>query len=128
MGIDEPENHDGFTKIGKEDWAEIEKLAEAWVAGLPFEAIYQVAKRFHVHLLTMMFCEDKDYFEEIKRDHKANQESDAGEDDDVTIMLVKKLDRMVGFIDKTDEEMELEVQADEVVLPDKEFFKKLGLD
>ena len=72
MGIDEPEKHDGFTKIGKEDWAEIEKLAEAWVAGLPFEAIYQVAKRFHVHLLTMMFCEDKDYFEEIKRDHEAN--------------------------------------------------------
>ncbi len=148
MSIEEPENRNGFTRIGEEDWAEIEQLAEAWVSGLPFESVYEFTKRFHVHLLTMMFCNEREHFEEVKADYKKDQESGTEEEEDVTTMLVKRLDMIVGFDGKIGEEMYLDaqgdevelpeflkncsssnsVQADEVELPDKEFFKKLGLD
>ena len=141
MSNEEPENRNGFTRIGEEDWAEIEKLAETWVTGLPFESVYQFTKRFHVHLLTMMFCNDKENFEEIKEDSKNEQESGieemdttsssdrfTGSEEDLTKLLVKSLDLMVGFDGKIGEGMYLSVQADEVELPDKEYFKKLGLD
>ena len=47
MSIEGPENRNGFTRIGEEDWAEIEQLAEAWVSGLPFESVYEFTKRFN---------------------------------------------------------------------------------
>jgi len=148
MSFEEPEKRNGFTRIGEDDWAEIEKLAEAWVSGLPFESVYEFTKRFHVHLLTMMFCNDREHFEEVKADYKNDQESGIEEEEDVTTMLVKRLDMIVGFDGKIGEEMYLNaqgdevelpdflknhvsgssVQADKVELPDMEFFKKLGLD
>ena len=128
MNIDEPEELNGFTEIGEEDLAEIEELAEAWVASLPFVSVYAFTWRFHVHLLTMMFCSDKEYFEKIREDYKNERESGIEEEDDVTAMLVKRLDSMLGFNGKAGGETLLSVQGEEVELPDKEFFKKLGLD
>ena len=89
----------------------------------------------------MMFCNDKEHFEIIKENYKNEQESGieemdttsssdrfTGSEEDLTKLLVKRLDLMVGFDGKIGEGVYLSVQADEVELPDKEYFKKLGLD
>ena len=124
MDIDsnEAEKKGEFTRILPEDCLEIDKLAEKMLAGLAFDTVYELAKRFHVHLVTMMFCEDTESYEELRGFYNDNPESDE------TRIVLAKLDTMVGFSGITDEEMESEVWADPIELPDKGFFKTLGLD
>ena len=46
-----------------DDCIKIEAYAEAWVDTLPISAVYAFAKRYHHHLLTRMFMEDRNAFD-----------------------------------------------------------------
>lgn len=144
MGIDptEPEKRGKFTRVDPEDCMAIDKLAERMLAGLTFDTVYELAKRFHVHLVTMMFCRDRESYEELRSFYQSTPESEE------TRAVLTQLDSMVGYSETTDEKMEsegrvkleemesegqvIEVWSDDcpdpIELPDKEFFRNLGLD
>ena len=44
MQDQDPGNHDGYTRIEDQDLAEIGRIVESWVGGLPFEAVYELVK------------------------------------------------------------------------------------
>ena len=92
MGIDptEPEKRGKFTRVEPGDCVAIDKLAERMLAGLTFDTVYELAKRFHVHLVTMMFCRDRESYEELRSFYQSNPESEE------TRAVLTQLDSMVG--------------------------------
>ena len=83
MEIDpnEPEKKGEFIRVGPEDCIAIDKLAERMLAGLTFDTVYELAKRFHIHLETIMFCKDRESYEALRGSYEENPESEETEEE-----------------------------------------------
>lgn len=123
MDIDpnNPERIKHSIDMSPEDYQRIDQLAEQMLGGLSFDTVYELAKRFHVHLVTMMFCTDSESYEELQSFYKDNPDSDT------TRMVLDKFDSMVGYSETKIDDIEPEDSADPIELPDQEFFRNLGL-
>jgi hypothetical protein len=121
-------NHARGSYVKDEDLAEIERIAESWAGETPFEAVYELAKRFYFHLALQLLIEDQNGFEELKRTYGEIDGKERTRPLSLTKNLLSQLDNLVGFsMEDTDivPPDQSPVSAD---LPDKEFFKNLGLD
>ena len=127
MDNKEPEKRNGFIRIPEEDWIQIEAVAEAWVGNLPFSAVHAFAKRWHFHLLTKMFMEDRPTFDTLMDKFEIEEDGTCGITSEA-FHLIAQMDLLVGFQGMTDEEMNERHPKEETPLPDSEFFKKLGLE
>ena len=109
----------------EKDLAEIERIAESWVGQLPFEAVYELAKRFHFHLTLKLFIEDSSGFQELRRTYGELGEESQAPKLVVTEKLLSQLDRLLGF---SMGDTEIEPDDNLSGMPDKEFIKCLGID
>ena len=126
----EPENPEECTPIEEHELAEVGRMVETWVNGLPFEAVYELAKRFHFHLALKLFIEDKEGFEELKTTYGNKGEGEVRPLMQVTQMLISQLDNLAGFNLISCEDA-TQVESDEIPvkppLPDQKFFDDLGI-
>ena len=129
MDNKEPEKRNGFVRIDEKDCIKIEAYAEAWVDTLPISAVYAFVKRYHHHLLTKMFMDDRNAFDTFIKNcsFASNAETDGTvyENPHATY-LATQMDMLMGFQGMTDAEMN---EANpQIPLPDSDFFKGLGLE
>ena len=89
-----PGNHDGYTRIEDQELAEIGRIVESWVGGLPFEAVYELVKRFHFHLALKLFIDDKEGFEELKSVYGGKGETEGRPHIHVTKLLLTLMDNL----------------------------------
>ena len=127
MDNKEPEKRNGFIRIPEEDWIKIEAVAEAWVGNLPFSAVHAFAKRWHFHLLTKMFMEDRTTFDSFLDKFEIEEDGTAGITSEA-LHLITQMDLLAGFQGLTDEEMNELHPQDKTPLPDAKFFEGLGLN
>ena len=121
-------NHARGAYVKDEDLAEIERIAESWVGELPFEAVYELAKRFHFHLALKLFIEDQKGFEELKRAYGEIDGKERTRPLSLTKTLLFQIDNLVGFSMEDTDIVPPDQRPSAADLPDKEFFKNLGLD
>ncbi|MQF67719.1 hypothetical protein FIM07_04690 [SAR202 cluster bacterium AD-802-F09_MRT_200m] len=123
-------NHEECTPIEKHELAEVGRMVESWVGGLPFEAVYELAKRFHFHLALKLFIEDKEGFEELKSAYGDHARGEVRPLMEVTEMLISQMDDIAGFnLISSEDTPEVESDQPSVTtqLPDREFFDNLGI-
>ncbi|MEC7906175.1 MAG: hypothetical protein VYC82_03030 [Verrucomicrobiota bacterium] len=128
--MDEMDQGDGARDVymKAEDLAEIERIAESWVGELPFEAVYELAKRFHFHLALKLFIEDTTGFEELKRSYGEPGGNERPRPLSVAKLLLSQIDDLFGFTMEDAGIDRLGQNPDAPDLPDKDFFENLGLD
>ena len=80
--------------------------------GLPYEAVYELVKRFHFHLALKLFIDDKEGFEELKSAYGGKDEAGRRAHIHVTELLLSQMDNIVGFNSVSEGETD-EVDCDE---------------
>ena len=131
MDNKEPERRNGFIKIPEEDWIRIDSCAEAWVDNMPFGSIYEFAKRWHLHILSRLFMEDRPRFDSFLEQFGITSDGERTIVLPQTLHMMNQMDSMVGFMGMqslTDAEMDDQHPKDETPLPDAKFFEELGLN
>ncbi len=128
--MDEMDQNEGARDVymRAEDLTEIERIAESWVGELPFEAVYELAKRFHFHLALKLLVEDTKGFEELKRTYREPGGNEGARPLSVAKLLLSQIDDLFGFTMEDAGTDRLGQNPDAPDLPDKDFFENLGLD
>jgi len=123
------EEKNGYMRMEDGEMMEIEAVAEAWTRSVPFETVFEIAKRFHFHFTAHIFMNNKAEFELMKKAYNIDATDINRTPHKINVLtesILEKLDEIVGFTSMTDEEMKS--MEDDTPLPDSEFFKGLGLN
>ena len=116
--------------ISPEAFGMISKVTEEWTKSLPFHAVYKMAERFHFHLVTRLYVNDRENFKEMCEEFNVTEENftEDSELDEVAQVIMMQLDALVGFAGVRYLGGEYTNKTNYPELPDSDFFKGLGLN